>query len=578
MLDRVNQIGRFLPVAPNHASSAQSEFPRSMLSPIAIIFIILSAAAQATVAGQSDTYLKTEVNKLPVHAPADAVRQYHVCLAPDIILNHPALLQTVKEAGVNHVWIATFFYGHWPYRPKEIRQAKAAVEQAGLEAHAVLIPLGHPGDSLGSQDGGFPLTPPTTWKLGVRPDGKTFAGTSLHAPATAENVAAIREIAGLGFREAFLDDDFRLARGLELGGCYCDEHRRAFLARYRLPDQQWPDLSANIAQRHSTPLVQRWIDFNCDQLTACFRQLQAASPRVKLGNMVMYLGSEKSGIRLRDYTGALFRVGEGHFQDRDFGPLKGKTDELFSVLFHRRFTPPGLAFSETTTYPAAALSATNMAAKLVISTLADVRNTMFMSGLTPFPETHWTTLAPAMRKNAILHARIAGQPLKGPFKHFWGEAGRLAGTEAKPYSLFLACGVPFEVVNKPPAHGYTFLDTIDARALGPHLSPKVAAHCVVRAPLADVPSGFGIVPEEMVALFKFRDDVIAQFPHVPHVVEEIPAILAWYPSAHALVLWNPTQQSHVYSIAARGNRLACEVAALDLVLLNWPPDTITHLP
>ena len=91
------------------------------------------------------------------------------------------------------------------------------------------------------------------------------------------------------------------------------------------------------------------------------------------------------------------------FSDASFAPVKGKTDELFSVLFHRRFARPDLAYSETTAYPANALSATNMAAKLVISTIADVRHTMFMSGLTPFPREHWAVLGPAMRTQARLH-------------------------------------------------------------------------------------------------------------------------------------------------------------------------------
>ena len=80
-----------------------------------------------------------------------------------------------------------------------------------------------------------------------------------------------------------------------------------------------------------------------------------------------------------------------------------------------------------------------MAAKLVISTLADVRQTMFMSGLTPFPREHWGVLAPAMREQARLHAGIAGHRPRGPFKHFWGEAQRLVGHD-HPFSLWLAAG------------------------------------------------------------------------------------------------------------------------------------------
>jgi hypothetical protein len=134
--------------------------------------------------------------------------------------------------------------------------------------------------------------------------------------------------------------------------------------------------------------------------------------------MVMYLGSEKAGIRLTDYRDVPFRVGELMFNDRSFAPVKGKTDELFSSLFHRRFVRPELAYSETTAYPANELSAGNMAAKLAVSTLSDVRNTMFMSGLTPFPREHWQTLGPAMKQHADVHRKIAGHTPRKPLKHY----------------------------------------------------------------------------------------------------------------------------------------------------------------
>ena len=76
------------------------------------------------------------------------------------------------------------------------------------------MPLGHPGDSLGSRDGDFPLTPPKHWRLGERPDGKHFAGTSLHTPATEENASALRELRRLGFRSVFVPHAaIRLAQG-----------------------------------------------------------------------------------------------------------------------------------------------------------------------------------------------------------------------------------------------------------------------------------------------------------------------------------------------------------------------------
>ena len=56
----------------------------------------------------------------------------------------------------------------------------------------------------------------------------------------------------------------------------------------------------------------------------------------------MYLGAEKAGIRLADYADVPFRVGEFMFDDESFNPVKGKTDELFSSLFHRRFVTAGV--------------------------------------------------------------------------------------------------------------------------------------------------------------------------------------------------------------------------------------------
>jgi len=106
-----------------------------------------------------------------------------------------------------------------------------------------------------------------------------------------------------------------------------------------------------------------------------------------------------------------------------------------------------------------------MAAKLAVSTLSDVRNTMYMSGLTAFPREHWQTLGPAMKRHAELHRHIAGHVARGPLKHFWGEASRYVGDD-NPYSLFLAMGVPFEVTGELTADGFTFLSDADAGNAG----------------------------------------------------------------------------------------------------------------
>ncbi len=68
--------------------------------------------------------------------------------------------------------------------------------------------------------------------MAVLPDGHTYSGTSLHEPATEENCQAMRQIQAAGVKRVFLDDDFRLARSPGMiGGCFCPEHKKAFLQR-----------------------------------------------------------------------------------------------------------------------------------------------------------------------------------------------------------------------------------------------------------------------------------------------------------------------------------------------------------
>jgi hypothetical protein len=493
-------------------------------------------------------------------ATAPAVRRYHVCLSAAVVEEQPHLLEVIREAGVSAVWLAGFFYGHEPFSLEQLQAARRKVERAGLEAHLVNVPLGHPGDSLGARDGAFPLTPPTRWRPGQRPDGRVYVGTSLHPPATDENVAALKRLRSAGFRRALLDDDFRLARGPgEIGGCFCDDHRRLFLSQAGYAPARWDELLEDVRNRRLTPLLRRWIEFTCDELTASFRAQQQAFGG-ELGNMVMYLGAEKAGIRLEDYRHVPLRIGELMFNDSAFGPVKGKTDELFSALFHRRFVAPGRAYSETTAFPADRLSARNMAAKLVISTLADVRNTMFMSGLTPFPVEHWTVLKEAMHQQAAFHETLAGHAPRGPFKHLWGEAERCVG-EDRPFSLWLALGIPVEVVDAPARDGWTFLSDFDARALA-GTEAQTNARLVCRSSAAVRPAQSVVLAEALPDLFAFKQQVMPQLGSVPHVVENEPAVCAWYPMAGQALLWNLSEDPKTLTLRCGTERRVLEFGPL----------------
>jgi hypothetical protein len=483
-----------------------------------------------------------------------AVRSFHVCLSPAVVESNPDLLTTVQDAGVRTVWLAGFLYGT-PFSDDLLRRARTRVARAGLEAQVLNVPLGHPAGSLGPGE-----SAQAHRQAGQRPDGKWFAGTSLHPPMTTENAEALRHERRLGFQQCFLDDDFRLARSPgEIGGCFCAAHRDLFLRTGGYPAGRWAELCGDVQARRLSPLLRAWLTFTCDELTASFRTQRRAFGR-GLSIMVMYLGAEKAGIRLGDYRSVPFRVGELMFDDHSFAPTKGKTDELFSVLFHRRFTDPDRAFSETTAFPPDLLSATNMAAKLVISTLADVRHTMFMSGLTPFPCEHWSVLGPAMRQQAQMHGELAGHRPRGPFKHFWGQAQRWVGDD-RPFSLWLATGVPFEVVESPARAGWTFLSDFDARELAGQ-TEGTPSRFVCRDSVTGCPAGGETVREALPQLFAFKNRVRDTLRNVPHVVEDEPAVCAWYPTARKVLVWNLSEQPRTLTVIFGAQRRTLQLGPL----------------
>ncbi len=484
---------------------------------------------------------------------------YHLSISEDALESDPKLLGIVSAAGVTDIWITGFLYGHRHYSFDRIEKHKRLIEDAGMACHVVTVPLGHPGDSLGSVSGDIPLTPPAHWKMAIAHDGCVHSGTSLHSPATEENVQYLSDQAAIGIDKVFLDDDFRLAGAPgSIGGCFCDYHRDDFCHLHGYGNQEWADLKDAIKARELTPILRAWVDYNCDQLTSSFRAQQAASDS-ELGIMVMYLGAEKAGIRLSDYSGVPFRVGEMMFDDNIFSPVKGKTDELFSSLFHRRFVEPNLAYSETTAYPADKLSARNMAAKLSVPLISDVRNVMYMSGLTAFPREHWSTLGPAMKKNKALHRQIAGHKPSGPFKHYWGEHSRYVGDD-NPYSLFLALGVPFEVTDELSGDGWTFLSDADARGLVAGSSNLIARQ--------STDAGVRTVPETLKDLFSFKHEIMPKLRDVPFVEEDIPIVCAWYPEIRTVLLWNLSERRETLTLSFNDTCRTIVSDGLDVVTIR----------
>jgi len=506
-----------------------------------------------------------------VQAGAGGTRQrkYHASLSIQALEENPDLLPTVVRAGVDAVWVAAFLQGTWHYPPETVALWKKRIEDAGIAMHHITVPLGHPSFTETAPDymDGAQYLP---WQAGMRPDGRRYHGVCVHPPAAEVNRDAVDALYKAAPGTIFLDDDFRLAPSPhDIGGCFCEKHREAFLKKHGYSDTQWAELIDSVNQRSLTPLVRAWLENACDELTACFRVQQQAVPEGMLGIMIMYFGSEKAGIRLSDYAEVPVRVGEFMFSDDVFTPVKGKTDELFSALFHRRYVRPENAYSETTAWPPDGLSVTNLAAKFAISTIADVRNTMLMSGITPYPIDYWDTLAAAIKNHAPMHECLAGHVLRGPFKHYWGERSRWVG-DSNPFSLFLAVGIPFEVSNEEMAEdGYTFLSDADARAVAEGKLKTRGSVLICRHNPGITTAVARHVEESLDALFALKHELIPGLCDVPYVVEDLPVVCAWYPTAETVALWNLLEQEQRYTVSFKGKTFSVTVAPLGMRLLNY---------
>jgi hypothetical protein len=498
-----------------------------------------------------------------------SARQFHTSMSTESIEKFPELPIIVRDAGISDVWIGAAYFGALRRPPEGLRKQADTIERLGMKAHLITLPLGHPSDPVGTAENPAARAAPAHWKNGCTHDGQLFSGTSIHAPAISENIMVLKKLEQQGFDSVFLDDDFRLGRYPgSIGGCFCGDCRTDFLNKHGYGDREWAELIASVSERKPSKILRTWIGHICDIHHDMFVSLQQAVPGMDLGIMVMYLGSEKAGIALDRYGQVPFRVGELMFNDERFGKIKGKTDELFSVLFHRRFVKPELAYSETTVFPEAALSAENMAAKLNITLMADVRHTLFMSGINPIPLHYWPILKPAMQKSAALHEEVAGHQPAGPFKHFWGWDNRLVG-EDKPFSLFLTTGVPFGVTEDMTSDGWYFLSDEDAVALAEGRLEGGGQHHIVRPGAGVSGERFTVLEEHLEDLFSFKRKMVGELKNIPYAAGDIPAVFAWYPTAGKALIWNVEETRHTYQIKRNNEILqTVTVDGLDVALLR----------
>ncbi len=316
------------------------------------------------------------------------------------VLTHPDFprrLNMIKRAGVQHLWLGGYFYGHHESEPEQLDRARKRILDEGFHTGVISLPVGHPGNSLNPDDPTLDLAIHPEWRYRVGRQGKKeYFCACIDETMTRHNRAAAIEYAQMGFTRHFFDDDLRMGNwGNEVRGCFCDSCIEKFNHRTGMHLSRL-QLSAAI---DADPAVREaWIQFSCDKLTSFMRD--TVVPGMQSGIMVMHNGGRNHGISIPDIKmavpGCLFRVGELHFDDASYTAPGGRESLSASVKNHLALIGDNPAFSESTVFPAAALSPENWIDKLRLEITLGLRNIFLMSGTWFFTDPYWLALQRAL--------------------------------------------------------------------------------------------------------------------------------------------------------------------------------------
>ena len=120
------------------------------------------------------------------------------------------------------------------------------------------------------------------------------------------------------------------------------------------------------------------------------------SQNVSIGIMVMHRGDERHGIDISAWKkinpNLHFRVGESHFNDREFNPSLGKASEFLGIQQHITQMVPNPIYSETTIFPSKALSPLNWVFKAKMASALGISNIYLMNGFQIIGDEYWDCL------------------------------------------------------------------------------------------------------------------------------------------------------------------------------------------
>lgn len=316
------------------------------------------------------------------------------------VMNHPEMskrFELMRKAGVTTLWVNGYFYGHHNSDPELIAAAKKRVNDEGFEAGILTLPVGHPGNSLNPDDPTLELAIHKDWTYRVDKHGsKVYFCACIDDIMIRHNLEAAKLYKEMGYTAHFFDDDLRMGNwGTEIQGCYCDRCISLFNEKHGLSVTREQLAKATFNPDNRNEIADLWIRFNCDKLTRFMKETQV--PGMVSGIMVMHNGGPIHGISIPDIKKAvpdcLFRVGELHFDDKSYTRPGGKESLAASVRNHMALIGDNPAYSETTVFPANALSPENLIDKMKLEISLGLRKLFIMSGSWFMSDVYWETIA-----------------------------------------------------------------------------------------------------------------------------------------------------------------------------------------
>ena len=132
-------------------------------------------------------------------------------------------------------------------------------------------------------------------------------------------------------------------------------------------------------------------------------------------------------------------------------------------------------------------------------------------------------------------------------------------------------GVPFEVADTLPKERCVFLSDFDARELAPHaLRTRARLFCRSSAPVR--PAWAETTGETLAELFAIKHSLGRWLDAVPHILEDEPAVCAWYPTAHRVLVWNLCDQPRTLTVTLRNRRQPLRLSPLQAATVKIGAD------